>query len=473
MTDFTNLGLATPILKALANEGYTTPTPIQAKAIPHILAGRDLVGIAQTGTGKTAAFALPMLHRFAAERRDAGPTGCRALILSPTRELASQIAESFRVYGRHLGLSVAVAFGGVSIGAQIRSLAHGVDILVATPGRLLDLVGQRKARLDRVEIFVLDEADRMLDMGFIRDIRRLVRALPVKRQSLFFSATMPAEIGRLAQDLLRDPERVAVTPEATTVERVDQRVIFVETSEKRRLLVSLLGEPGFGRTLVFTRTKHGADKVVRHLTGAGIDAAAIHGNKSQGQRERALAGFRNGRPRVLVATDIASRGIDVDDVTHVVNFDVPADPESYVHRIGRTARAGAAGVAISLCGSEERANLRDIERLIRQPIPATRSGAAPAAETQHRHAPAARQHRHADPVRPAVHQPRHADPVRPAGDRPAVNRQARPAEPVRAAAAERPNPKHGELASVAFLGLTRPSGTRRFGRGRQRPSTSR
>ncbi len=391
MTDFTDLGLAAPILKALASEGYATPTPIQAQAIPQILQGRDLVGIAQTGTGKTAAFALPILDRLAADRRKVEPRSCRTLVLSPTRELASQIADSFRTYGRHLGLSVAVAFGGVSIAGQIRALAPGVDILVATPGRLLDLVSQHKVRLDRLEIFVLDEADRMLDMGFIRDIRRLVRALPPVRQNLFFSATMPQEIGQLASELLRDPVKVAVAPVATTAERVEQRVIFVDTAQKRSLLVTLLRDDSFGRTLVFTRTKHGADRVVRHLTGAGIGAEAIHGNKSQGQRERALSDFRSGRARVLVATDIASRGIDVDGVTHVVNFDIPADPESYVHRIGRTARAGAAGIAISLCGGEERANLRDIEKLIRQPIPAMRHGAADHAAGPETESPARRE----------------------------------------------------------------------------------
>ncbi|MGE3968322.1 MAG: DEAD/DEAH box helicase [Dongiaceae bacterium] len=438
MTDFTNLGLAAPILKALASEGYATPTPIQAQAIPQILQGRDLVGIAQTGTGKTAAFALPILHRLAADRRKVEPRSCRTLVLSPTRELASQIADSFRTYGRHIGLSVAVAFGGVSIAGQIRALAPGVDVLVATPGRLLDLVSQHKVRLDRLEIFVLDEADRMLDMGFIRDIRRLVRALPPVRQNLFFSATMPQEIGQLASELLRDPVKVAVAPVATTAERVEQRVIFVDTAQKRSLLVTLLRDDSFGRTLVFTRTKHGADRVVRHLTGAGIGAEAIHGNKSQGQRERALSNFRSGHARVLVATDIASRGIDVDAVTHVVNFDIPADPESYVHRIGRTARAGAAGIAISLCGGEERANLRDIEKLIRQPIPAMRHGAADHAAGPETEAPARRELQAASPP-PQRHGRGHGGPHRQAGhskgghrDKPARENGHRPAEGHRA-----------------------------------------
>jgi ATP-dependent RNA helicase RhlE len=381
LTNFTDLGLAGPILNALAAEGYETPTPIQAQAIPHVLAGRDLLGIAQTGTGKTAAFALPILHRLAADRRRAPQRGCRALVLSPTRELASQIAESFRTYGRNLRLSTAVAFGGVPDRPQARALAHGVDILVATPGRLLDHVSQGNARLEHTEVFVLDEADRMLDMGFIHDIRRLVRALPAQRQNLFFSATMPQEIGRLAADLLRDPVKVAVTPTSSTAERVEQRVIFVEHARKQGVLAEILrGESD--RTLVFTRTKHGADRVARRLGNAGIDAAAIHGNKTQGQRERVLAAFRAGQTRVLVATDIAARGIDVDGIGLVVNFELPNVPESYVHRIGRTARAGAAGSAISLCDPEERAYLRDIETLIRQRIAATShagDAAAPAA----------------------------------------------------------------------------------------------
>jgi ATP-dependent RNA helicase RhlE len=380
LTDFTHLGLAGPILNALTAEGYQTPTPIQAQAIPHVLAGRDLLGIAQTGTGKTAAFALPILHRLAADRRRAPQRGCRVLVLSPTRELASQIAESFRTYGRHLRLSTAVAFGGVPDRPQARALANGVDVLVATPGRLLDHVGQNTMRLDQTEVFVLDEADRMLDMGFIHDIRRLVRALPAKRQNLFFSATMPQEIGRLAADLLRDPVKVAVTPTATTVDRVDQRVIFVDATHKQTVLAQLLRDEKDGRTLVFTRTKHGADRVVRRLNGAGIDAAAIHGNKTQGQRERALAAFRAGQTKVLVATDIAARGIDVDGIALVVNFELPNVPESYVHRIGRTARAGADGIAISLCDPEERAFLRDIEALIRRRIAATSHTADAAAE---------------------------------------------------------------------------------------------
>ena len=369
MIQFTDLGLAAPLLKALETENYVTPTPIQAQAIPHVMQGKDLLGIAQTGTGKTAAFALPILHRLAADRVRSERNTCRALILSPTRELASQIAESFRVYGQNLGFVVATVFGGVSIRPQIDRLMRGVDILVATPGRLIDHLEQRTVRLDKVEIFVLDEADQMLDMGFIHALRRIVPLLPKQRQSLFFSATMPNEIGSLAGDLLRDPVQVSVTPVATTADRVDQRVIFIETGRKRYVLADLIRKEAMERALVFTRTKHGADKVVRHLGEEGIAAVAIHGNKSQAQRERALASFKNGQAKILIATDIAARGIDVDAVSHVVNYDLPNIPESYVHRIGRTARAGAEGRAISLCDGEERAFLRSIEKLTRQTIP--------------------------------------------------------------------------------------------------------
>ncbi|MBL8838461.1 MAG: DEAD/DEAH box helicase [Alphaproteobacteria bacterium] len=372
MTLFSELGLAAPLLEALAAEGYERPTPIQTQAIPHVLTGRDLLGIAQTGTGKTAAFALPMLHRLANGRTAPAPRTCRALVLSPTRELASQIADSFRTYGRNLNLTSTVVFGGVSEGSQIRALAAGVDILVATPGRLLDLAQRNVVRFDQVVTFVLDEADQMLDMGFIQPIRRIVRMLPAVRQNLFFSATMPQEIGKLAGELLRNPVQVSVAPVATTAERVDQHVVFVDTAQKRSALATLLRRDGFVRTLVFTRTKHGADRVVRHLEAVGIQAAAIHGNKSQNQRERALEGFRTGRAPILVATDIAARGIDVDGVTHVINFDLPNVSESYVHRIGRTARAGAAGTAISLCAPEERTYLRDIEKLTRQKVPELR-----------------------------------------------------------------------------------------------------
>ncbi|HZK89721.1 MAG TPA: DEAD/DEAH box helicase [Stellaceae bacterium] len=365
MTNFSDFGLAVPILQALATEGYETPTPIQAQAIPHILGGRDLCGIAQTGTGKTAAFALPILHRLAAIPARRVSRGCRVLVLSPTRELASQIADNFRAYGRQLRLSTAVVFGGVSLVTQQRQLASGVDILVATPGRLLDLIDRRDLSLATVEVLVLDEADRMLDLGFIHALRRIVKLLPRERQTLLFSATMPRTIAALAEDYLKDPVKVAVTPVATTVERVDQGVVFVPMPQKRVLLASLLRDPAFERVLVFTRTKHGADRVVRHLLEARIEAIAIHGNKSQPQRERALAGFRAGHTRVLVATDIAARGIDVEAVSHVINFELPNVPEDYVHRIGRTARAGAAGIAISFCDDDERPYLRDIEKLTR------------------------------------------------------------------------------------------------------------
>jgi ATP-dependent RNA helicase RhlE len=369
LTQFSELGLAKPLLKALSAEGYERPTPIQAQAIPPVLAGRDLLGIAQTGTGKTAAFALPILHRLAADRRPAPRRGCRALVLSPTRELATQIAESFRTYGAHIGLTVAVVFGGAKYGPQIRTLAGGVDILVATPGRLIDHLSEKMAFLGETEVFVLDEADQMLDLGFLQPIRRIVSHLPKKRQNLFFSATMPGEIGKLAQELLVDPMKVQVTPQATTVERIDQRVIFVEAQRKRAMLAELFADSDVSRAIVFTRTKRGADRVAKHLEACGVDAASIHGDKTQGQRERALSAFKSGHCRALVATDIAARGIDVDGVTHVVNFELPYVAEAYVHRIGRTARAGAKGEAISLCADDERPQLRDIQRLTRQTIP--------------------------------------------------------------------------------------------------------
>jgi len=365
MSSFADLGLALPILNALTTQGYTEPTPIQAQAIPHVMLGRDLQGIAQTGTGKTAAFALPILHRLLVDKKPAPRRGCRVLVLSPTRELASQIAESFRDYGRQTGLRTALMYGGVPKARQSKSVANGIDILVATPGRLLDHMQDGAVVLNHVEVLVLDEADHMLDLGFVIPIRKIVQSIPPTRQTLFFSATMPKEISALAGQMLKNPVHVAVTPVATTVERVEQKVIFVEASRKRQLLADILRSSKMSRTLVFTRTKHGADRVTQHLEAAGQPAAAIHGNKSQPQRERALAMFKAGRISVLVATDIAARGIDVDGVTHVVNFDLPNVPEAYVHRIGRTARAGQAGVAISFCDSSERAHLRGIEKLIR------------------------------------------------------------------------------------------------------------
>lgn len=367
---FDEFGLSEPITRAIAQENYVTPTPIQTDAIPLVRAGRDLIGIAQTGTGKTAAFALPILDRLAADPKPLEKKTCRVLVLSPTRELSGQILDSFRTYGRHLRLSSALVIGGVSMGQQVRALMNGVDVLVATPGRLLDLVRGNALRLGRVEVLVLDEADRMLDMGFIHDIRAILAKLPAERQTLLFSATMPREVAALAADMLRNPARVAVTPAASTVERVAQRIIHTERALKPSLLVDVLTADSIDRALIFTRTKHGADKVVRGLVNAGIAAQAIHGNKSQNQRERVLKDFRAGRVRTLVATDIAARGIDVDGISHVINYDLPNIPETYVHRIGRTARAGAQGVAISFCDAEEAAYLRDIERLIRMTIPA-------------------------------------------------------------------------------------------------------
>jgi superfamily II DNA/RNA helicase len=370
LTSFHDFGLAEPITRALAEEQYTRPTPIQAQTIPVVLSRRDVIGIAQTGTGKTAAFAVPILHHLFTNSRRPARKACRVLVLSPTRELSGQILDSFRAYGRHVGTSAALVIGGVSMGAQVRAVQNGVDVLVATPGRLLDLVTSNALRLGEVEFLVLDEADRMLDMGFIHDIRKIVAKLPPQRQTLLFSATMPRAIATLAHQMLRDPAKVAVTPVASTVERVEQRIIRVDRSAKPAVLAEILQREPIGRALVFTRTKHGADKVVRGLAKAGISAHAIHGNKSQNQRERVLSAFRKGDVLTLIATDIAARGIDVDGISHVVNFDLPNVPETYVHRIGRTARAGAEGVAISLiAGAEEMGYLRDIERLIRIALP--------------------------------------------------------------------------------------------------------
>ncbi len=363
MTKFSELGLAEPIQRALAAKGYDVPTPIQVQSIPPLLEGRDLCGIAQTGTGKTAAFALPSLHYLAANLKHRPPAGCRMLILSPTRELASQIAQSFVDYGKYLKLSVATVFGGVPIGKQIRQLAAGVDILVATPGRLLDLIDQRALSLKYVEIFVLDEADQMLDLGFIHALKRIDTMLPKKRQSLFFSATMPKTIADLGDRFLNNPVKVSVAPQSTTAERVEQFVTFCNAGEKQALLTMKLRSEPIERALIFTRTKHGADRVVKHLNAAGIAAMAIHGNKSQPQRERALGMFRTGEIKILVATDIAARGIDVGGVSHVFNFELPNVAEQYVHRIGRTARAGASGIAIAFVADDEKPYLRSIEKL--------------------------------------------------------------------------------------------------------------
>ena len=364
---FASLGLVQPILRALTTEGYSTATPVQAQAITPGLEGRDVLASAQTGTGKTAAFALPILQRLSSNT--ASGKAPRCLVLCPTRELATQIADGFRAYGRNLSLRHAVIFGGVNQNPQVKALHMGLDIVIATPGRLLDLMNQGHVDLRGIEVLVLDEADRMLDMGFIHDIRKIVAKLSAKRQTMMFSATMPAEIRQLAGTLLRNPAVVQVAPVATTAEGIDQSVYFVEKSNKPQLLAHLVNELPMSRAIVFTRTKHGADKVVKHLHHRGIRAEAIHGNKSQNARERALANFRSSKIPVLVATDIASRGIDIDDVSHVVNYDLTHEPESYVHRIGRTARAGATGAAVSFCSNEEKENLRAIEKLIRKSIP--------------------------------------------------------------------------------------------------------
>jgi ATP-dependent RNA helicase RhlE len=366
---FDSLGLTEPLLRALREQGYETPTPIQSQTIPAGLEGKDVLGSAQTGTGKTAAFALPILQRLSGGPRSKTP---RALIVSPTRELAVQIGDSFRDYGRHLQLASTTIFGGVNQFSQVGALRRGVDILVATPGRLLDLVNQRHADLRGVEILVLDEADRMLDMGFLPDVRRIIAAIPQRKQTLFFSATMPPEIAGLADSLLSCPVKVSVVPPATTAETVKQTIYLVKKDDKTDLLIHLLARPEMARTLVFTRTKHGADKVCVKLGRAGIGAAAIHGNKSQNARQRALEDFRRGAVRVLVASDIAARGLDIDEVTHVVNYDIPNEPETYVHRIGRTGRAGARGEALSFVASEERGFFRSIERLARVEVPVER-----------------------------------------------------------------------------------------------------
>ena len=365
---FANLGLAEPLVRALEAKGYTEPTPIQAQSIPILLEGGDLLGIAQTGTGKTAAFVLPSIQRLTENQKRVLPTHCRMLVLAPTRELASQIADSARAYGQFSKMSVTTVFGGTSINKNRQDMSRGVDILVATPGRLIDLIEQGFVNLSMIEILVLDEADQMMDLGFIHALKKIVRMLPKKRQTLFFSATMPVAIRELASQFLLDPKTVSVKPAATTAERVDQYVTFCNQSEKQALLTITLADPAIDRALVFTRTKHGADRVVKLLAGNGIPANAIHGNKSQGQRERALGEFKDGKTKVLVATDIAARGIDVSGVSHVINFELPNVAEQYVHRIGRTARAGASGIAVAFCADDERPYLKDIEKLTRQKV---------------------------------------------------------------------------------------------------------
>ncbi|MCF8449438.1 MAG: DEAD/DEAH box helicase [Taibaiella sp.] len=366
---FNELNIISPILKALDAEGYKNPTPIQEQAIPILLAGRDLLGCAQTGTGKTAAFAIPILQLLDSRHAERNHRHIKVLILTPTRELAIQINESFAAYGRNLRLKHTVIFGGVPQGAQVQTLQRGIDILIATPGRLLDLMSQGYISLKDLEIFVLDEADRMLDMGFIHDVKKVVAKLPSKRQTLFFSATMPTEIQKLANTILVNPEKVEVTPASTTAETITQSVYYVDKKDKRQLLEYILKDPKITMALVFTRTKHGADKVVKDLHKANVTAEAIHGNKSQNARQRALSNFKEGRIRVLVATDIAARGIDVDSLSHVINYEIPEVPETYVHRIGRTGRAGASGIAVSFCDEEERQDFRNILKLTAQQIP--------------------------------------------------------------------------------------------------------
>ena len=445
MTSFHDFKLNDAITRALAEEKYLTPTPIQAQTIPTVMSGRDLIGIAQTGTGKTAAFALPILHRLAANARPPVRKSCRVLVLSPTRELSGQILDSFRTYGRHLRIKGALVIGGVPMGGQVRALLNGVDVLVATPGRLLDLVKSNALHLDHVECLVLDEADRMLDMGFIHDIRKIVAKLPTQRQTLMFSATMPHAIVDLAAHMLRDPVKVSVAPVGATAERIEQRMIRVDRAAKPTILVDLLQREPIERALIFTRTKHGADKVVRSLVRAGIAAEAIHGNKSQNQRERVLAAFRKGEVRTLVATDIAARGIDVDGISHVVNYDVPNIPETYIHRIGRAARAGAEGVAISLCDGDEVGFVRDIEKLIRLSIPVSDKRAQP----RHSEPPAATR----GPARsangaPAKHRQRHRadDPRGHRHNGQAKGHNGQPAEPATG------------IASVSFLHRPAPAG---------------
>jgi ATP-dependent RNA helicase RhlE len=418
---FSDLLLTEPLQRALAEKNYTEPSPIQAQSIPHLLEGRDLIGIAQTGTGKTAAFALPILQRLAAHPGAPTPKRPRALILAPTRELAAQIGQSFADYGRYLKLSHLTVFGGVNISPQIRALARGVDILIATPGRLMDLEHQRCVSLDKVEVFVLDEADRMLDLGFVHEIKRIITKLPPKRQSLLFSATMPPAIQEIASSMVRQPVRVEVTPASTTVERIEQQICFVDQGEKRKALAHFIKAHPEGLVLVFVRMKHMANKLVEILAKEEILAEAIHGNKSQGARQRALENFRTGRRRVLVATDIAARGIDVKGISLVIQHDLPEEPEAYVHRIGRTARAGKDGKAISFCDRSERNLLRGIERVIRQPIPVLK-GLPFESKGGQDHAPS-----HDDSSLGGRQHSRFGAPRSGSGFRPSGNRNARPA----------------------------------------------
>jgi ATP-dependent RNA helicase RhlE len=410
-TTFEALGLIKPLLHALADENYAHPTPIQEQAIPHLLQGRDLLGLAQTGTGKTAAFALPLLQLLTARQDKAKPRCARALILAPTRELGLQIAESFKTYGRRLKLTSAVFMGGVAFGPQARAVSRGVDCLVATPGRLLDHLSQGTVDLGQTSLFVIDEADRMLDMGFIRDVRKIMKLLPPARQSILFSATMPKEIAALAGEILKDPVRVSIAAKTVAVERIDQRVCLVSSGNKHAMLTGLLDQPEFDRVIVFTRTKRSANRVAERLLQGGIPTEAIHGNKTQAARQKALENLRKGRARVLVATDILARGIDVDSISHVINYELPDDPENYVHRIGRTARAGSDGVAISFCDASERDSLRAIERFLGRALVKPEDGAAFMASTPADSGAKSRRRRpnrsQAAPSRPAPH-PRNA-----------------------------------------------------------------
>lgn len=369
---FTDFALVPEIQNAIKKTGYESPTPIQSETIPHLLLNKDVIGCAQTGTGKTAAFALPLLNKLATRKKNVTTRNVHSLILTPTRELAVQIFENFKTYGQGLDLKIALAYGGVAIGPQIRQLHDGVDILIATPGRLLDLLHQNKTSLKFVETFILDEADRMLDMGFINDIKKIISTLPRTRQTILFSATMPKEIEALANSILINPIRIDVAPPATTAEKISQSVMFVETSQKRDLLKHLLSKPEFKRVIVFTRTKHGANKVAEVLNKNNIKCDAIHGNKSQNARQRSLENLKSGSIQVLIATDVAARGIDIDHITHVINYDIPNVSESYVHRIGRTARAGTEGIAISFCDVDEKAFIEDIEKMIKMQIPLDR-----------------------------------------------------------------------------------------------------
>ncbi|MFD0986591.1 DEAD/DEAH box helicase [Methyloligella solikamskensis] len=396
---FDSLGLAEPLRLALEAEKHLKPTPIQIKAIPVALEGRDLLAVAQTGSGKTAAFTLPLLHRLAADKHHRVPGSPRALILAPTRELASQIVERIHAYGRRLKLNTSVIFGGVPHGKQIKALKAGTDIVVATPGRLLELLNNRHIKLDRLEVLVLDEADRMFDMGFIRDIRKIVRFCPKQRQTLLFSATMPPTIAELAKEVLHDAQRIEISPEKVAVDRIRQQVYFVGAQDKRKLLADLIDGPETGQAIVFTRTKRGADRVCRGLVEGGTSAVALHGNKAQGARVKALEGFRSGKVRVLVATDIAARGIDIPGISHVINYELPNEPESYVHRIGRTARAGASGIALSFCDAAERPYLKAIERLTRVAVEAVDHPLAQVSQDEAPRRPAKRGARGAGPAR--------------------------------------------------------------------------